>query len=157
MGTRNCDPGFLYPLQGALRCKLADVKAERDCLASDLGITRRRMAAMEDAASQPGCNPPSAGAPLAPRPASMMGMGYPSPSPTLIPALALALSPPIALGINLTRTRTLTPIKTLTLRHRRLRQRSRCTHAPCTASRGRQWRRTAAQSRHPCVRPPTRQ
>ena len=31
-------------LQGALRCKLADVKAERDCAASDAAVLRRKLA-----------------------------------------------------------------------------------------------------------------
>ena len=50
-------------VQDALRCKLTDMKAERDCLAADVRLLRRQLTAAEDPGLQLAIIPLLAGAP----------------------------------------------------------------------------------------------
>ena len=62
------------PRQGALRCKLADIKAERDCAASDAAALRRQLAGKAGDASLPlFVAATTRGAPRV-RPASVQGL-----------------------------------------------------------------------------------
>ena len=61
---RTMSGSLLHVPQGALRCKLADMKAERDCLASEMALLRRRLAAVDAAgcnAADPGGGPDTCG------------------------------------------------------------------------------------------------